>query len=144
MWTSTLQRALQTTRALGRRFESLKALDEIDAGVCDGLSYAQVAERMPEEFAARKADKLRYRYPRGESYEDVISRVEPVIIEMERQPTPVVIVAHQAILRTLYAYLTGRSRKECPHIEVPIHTVIELRPGSYGVAEQRYPLLPEQ
>jgi hypothetical protein len=30
------------------------------------------AKKMPEEFAARAADKLRYRYPQGESYEDVI------------------------------------------------------------------------
>ena len=29
----------------------------------------------------RSADKLRYRYPRGESYEDVIARLDPVITE---------------------------------------------------------------
>lgn len=46
---------------------------------------------MPDEFEARKIDKLRYRYPRGESYEDVIRRVEPVIVELERQRKPVLI-----------------------------------------------------
>ena len=39
-----------------------KALDEIDAGVCDGLSYEDVATTMPEEYAARKKDKLGYRW----------------------------------------------------------------------------------
>lgn len=38
-----------------------RALDEIDAGICDGMTYAGIAEKYPDEFAARKADKLRYR-----------------------------------------------------------------------------------
>ncbi len=38
-----------------------KALDEIDAGACDGMTYEQIAKEMPEEYAARKKDKLRYR-----------------------------------------------------------------------------------
>jgi hypothetical protein len=46
-------------------------------------------------YRARKQDKLRYRYPRGESYLDVIQRLEPVIIELERQRSPVVVIAHQ-------------------------------------------------
>lgn len=50
----------------------------------------------PEEYAARELDKLRYRYPRGESYLDIIARLEPVIFEMERQKAPLLIVAHQA------------------------------------------------
>ena len=54
-----------------------------------------VEERWPEEFAARSKDKLRYRYPRGESYLDIIDRLEPVIFELERQRDPVVVVAHQ-------------------------------------------------
>ena len=54
--------------------------------------------------AGRKADKLRYRYPSGESYQDIIQRLEPVVIEAERQKESVVIIAHQAILRVLYGY----------------------------------------
>jgi hypothetical protein len=36
----------------------LKALDEIDAGMCDGMTYDQIAETMPEEFSARASNKL--------------------------------------------------------------------------------------
>ena len=39
-----------------------KALEEIQVGVCDGMSYDEVKQRMPSEFAARQEDKLRYRY----------------------------------------------------------------------------------
>lgn len=55
-------------------------------------------ESFPEEYAAREKDKLRYRYPRGESYLDIIARLEPVIFEMERQKKPLLIIAHQVPL----------------------------------------------
>ena len=140
LWTSTLQRTVNTAKGLPWEPLALRALDEIDAGVCDGWTYALVKERMPAEFAARKADKLRYRYPRGESYQDVIGRLNPVIIELERSKQPVVIVAHQAVLRALYAYLAGRTPEECPHLEMPLHTLIQLRPKAYGCEERRFPI----
>lgn len=40
-------------------------------------------------------DKLAYRYPRGESYLDVIARLEPMILEMERHREPLLIISHQ-------------------------------------------------
>lgn len=39
---------------------------------------------------------------RGESYQDVFLRLEPVIFEMLRTTTPLLIVGHQAILRVIY------------------------------------------
>ncbi|KAF9608330.1 hypothetical protein IFM89_009020 [Coptis chinensis] len=88
-----------------------------------------------------KKDKLRYRYPRGESYLDVIQRLEPVIIEHERQRAPVVVISHQAVLRALYAYFADRPLKEIPHIEVPLHTIIEIQMGVTGVQEKGYKLM---
>mmetsp|Transcript_45729 Transcript_45729/g.178048 ORF Transcript_45729/g.178048 Transcript_45729/m.178048 type:complete len:86 (+) Transcript_45729:419-676(+) len=76
-----------------------RALNEIDAGKCEGMTYDEIKKEMPEVAAARKKDKLRYRYPQGESYVDVIQRIEPVILELERQREPVLIVAHNAIIR---------------------------------------------
>ena len=97
---------------------------------------------MPVEHAARQADKLRYRYPRGESYEDVIQRLEPVILELERERGSVLIVAHQAVLRALYAYLMDLPPADCPVIDVPLHTVLELTPTAYGCDERRWELGP--
>ncbi|KAM0931277.1 hypothetical protein ACQ4PT_000348 [Festuca glaucescens] len=72
-----------------------RALDEINAGVCDGMTYEEVKKNKPEDYESRRKDKLRYRHPRGESYLNVIQRLEPVIIELERQRSPVVVIAHQ-------------------------------------------------
>ncbi|KAF7833784.1 6-phosphofructo-2-kinase/fructose-2,6-bisphosphatase isoform X1 [Senna tora] len=148
IWTSTLQRTILTASPIvGFPKIQWRALDEINAGACDGMTYEEIKKNMPEEykyvidFSSRKKDKLRYRYPRGESYLDVIQRLEPVIIELERQRAPVVVISHQAVLRALYAYFADRPLKEIPHIEVPLHTIIEIQMGVSGVQEKRYKLM---
>jgi broad specificity phosphatase PhoE len=142
VWTSTLRRTVQTALPITPKPSAFRALDEIDAGVCDGMTYEQIREQMPEVHAARKADKFRYRYPRGESYEDVIQRLDPLIIQLERQTTPMLIIGHQAVLRALYAYIMDKPPSECPRLEIPLHTVLQLTPTAYGCAEQRFPLPP--
>lgn len=57
-------------------------------------------------------------------------RLEPIIIEMERHQEPLLIVAHQGILRIIYAFYMGYSRAETPFLSIPLNTVIELRPGA--------------
>jgi len=142
IWTSSLRRAVQTATPLGRTPWAWRAFDEIDGGICDSMSHAQIQERLPEEYAARKRDKFNYRYPRGESYQDIILRLDPVIIELERTRNPVLVVAHNAVLRALYAYFQGVPRERCPYLPIPLHTVIELTPHAYGCHEMRMPLEP--
>ncbi|KAG6678033.1 hypothetical protein I3842_14G059700 [Carya illinoinensis] len=142
IWTSTLQRTILTASPIvGFPKIQWRALDEINAGVCDGMTYEEINKNMPEEYEARKKDKLRYRYPRGESYLDVIPRLEAVIVELERQRAPVVVISDQAVLRALYAYFADRPLKEIPYIEVPLHTIIEIQMGVTGVQEKRYKLM---
>ncbi|EFJ46141.1 hypothetical protein VOLCADRAFT_105711 [Volvox carteri f. nagariensis] len=141
VWTSTLKRTIETARFLPFPKLRWKALDEIDAGICDGMTYEQIAERYPQEYEARKKDKLRYRYPSGESYMDVIQRVEPVIIELERERESVLVVAHQAVLRAVYAYFMNVPPEDIPRLSMPLHTLIELTPMPDGtMSEQRFPL----
>ena len=130
MWTSTLRRARETANELAcigsKRCVEWRGLREIETGVCDGLSYEQVKIKFPEEYRSRNQDKLRYRYPRGESYLDVINRLEPVIYELERQREPVIIIAHQAVIRCLYAYFLDLPAEEVPYLSIPLHTLIRL------------------
>lgn len=141
IWTSTLKRTIQTARHLAAEtgFEKLewKALDELDSGVCDGLTYEEIEERYPEDFAARDEDKYNYRYRGGESYRDVVIRLEPIIMELERSEN-VIIVTHQAVLRCIYAYFHNMSQEQSPWMEVPLHTLIKLTPRAYGTEEQRF------
>ena len=103
VWTSTLCRTQQTAESLPYKQLQWKALDELDAGVCDGMTYEEIEEKYPDDFKARDDDKYEYRYPGGESYRDVVIRLEPIIMELERQEN-ILIVTHQAVLRCIYAY----------------------------------------
>lgn len=81
VWTSTLQRTIQTASELPYNKLTWKSLDELDAGVCDGMTYEEIEvinsprkllndsdplvfsqEAYPEDFANRDDDKFNYRY----------------------------------------------------------------------------------
>jgi 6-phosphofructo-2-kinase/fructose-2,6-biphosphatase 2 len=104
VWTSTLTRTIQTGEQLPYTKLTWKSLDELDAGVCDGMTYEEIEAAYPEDFANRDEDKYNYRYRGGESYRDVVVRLEPVIMELERQEN-ILIICHQAILRCLFVHL---------------------------------------
>lgn len=150
LWTSTLTRTKETAQFIkhnkieGAEFDNgdrvswvnfrpneRRNLDELYAGACDGMTYKEIEEVYPDEFAARQSDKLKYRYPRGESYLDVMLRLEPLAIDMERTRQPVLVVCHQGILRILLAYFTGLSREEAPFVKIPLNHVIKLTPHAY-------------
>jgi 6-phosphofructo-2-kinase / fructose-2,6-biphosphatase 3 len=118
------------------------------------MTYEAMATEHAEEYEARQKDKLGYRYPGGgESYVDVIERVKPLILELERIRDPVVIIAHQAVLRTLLgactghcvwrctvwstglllsaAYFTDASLQDMVHLKIPLHAIIQLEPAAY-------------
>uniref|UniRef100_A0A670K293 6-phosphofructo-2-kinase/fructose-2,6-biphosphatase 1 n=1 Tax=Podarcis muralis TaxID=64176 RepID=A0A670K293_PODMU len=131
VWTSHMKRTIQTAEALHVPYEQWKALNEIDAGVCEEMTYEEIQDHFPEEFALRDQDKYRYRYPKGESYEDLVQRLEPVIMELERQEN-VLVICHQAVMRCLLAYFLDKSAEELPYLKCPLHTVLKLTPVAYG------------
>ena len=155
LWTSCLRRTVQSARYIprpviheldgstwkqmdGRR---MHGLDEVFAGICDGMTYEEISKVYPEEFKLRKENKLSYRYPRGESYLDVVSRLDPLVQEIESYREPLLIVGHQGVLRLIYAYLVGRPREEAPSLSIPLNTVIQLDLLTEGVRETRTELL---
>lgn len=139
VWTSTLKRTIATARHLPAHYNQLqwKALDELDAGVCDGMTYQEIADMYPEDFQARDEDKYNYRYRGGESYRDVVIRLEPIIMELERSED-ILIISHQAVIRCIYAYFMQKTQEESPWVPVPLHTLMKLTPRAYGTEVQTY------
>mmetsp|Transcript_21661 Transcript_21661/g.42544 ORF Transcript_21661/g.42544 Transcript_21661/m.42544 type:complete len:486 (-) Transcript_21661:350-1807(-) len=150
LYTSSLQRTQLTARHIVHhkcddgwiimRPRICSSLSEIHAGAFDGFTYKEIEEKAPEEFKRRADDKLGYRYPRGESYLDVIARLDPIIHEVEKQRDPVLIVGHQGILRIIYAYFVGGTREDAPFVSIPLNTVIKLNPKTYDCDVERIPL----
>lgn len=106
IWTSELQRTISTARNVPANRTALKELNEIDAGICEGLTYEEIQERFPQEFAWRDQDKLKYRYPHGESYIDLLQRVDSVVQGL-LTTSEVLLVSHQAVLRCIMAFFHG-------------------------------------
>uniref|UniRef100_A0A8C8LSJ7 6-phosphofructo-2-kinase/fructose-2,6-bisphosphatase 2 n=1 Tax=Oncorhynchus tshawytscha TaxID=74940 RepID=A0A8C8LSJ7_ONCTS len=131
VWTSQLRRTIQTAEELGVPYEQWKILNEIDAGVCEEMTYDIIEKTYPEEFSLRDQDKYHYRYPGGESYQDLVQRLEPVIMELERQGN-VLVICHQAVMRCLLAYFLDKSADDLPYLKCPLHTVLKLTPVAYG------------
>jgi broad specificity phosphatase PhoE len=92
-----------------------------------------VQERFPEVHAQREQDKYHARYPRGESYADLVERLEPRLLELERtvfrclhtvryltRQQNVLVVCHQAVARCLLAYFKNVDdiEAELPYMEV--------------------------
>lgn len=132
VWTSTLRRTRQTAQFIDAdAIVEWRALDELHAGACDGMTYAEIGSIYPEHLARRDADKYRYRYPEGESYADLVWRLEPVLMELERQSSDLLVVGHQAVLRCLLAYFGDVPCVEMPLLEVPLHEIIGINVNAY-------------
>lgn len=46
VWTSTMNRTIETSENLNYPKLQWKALDELDAGVCDGMTYEEIEVRV--------------------------------------------------------------------------------------------------
>ena len=102
------------------------------------MTYEQIESQYPFEFEARMKNKLTYRYPQGESYKDVIKRLEPVIFELERAKRPILVIAHQAVLRCLYGYFMDEPLEKIPYLSINLHTIYKLSPTDYSTEVDRY------
>lgn len=69
LWTSTKNITNQTLSHVIDNINSdnlrnkHKNLDEINAGICEEMTYEQIKEKYPEEYKSRQNNKLQYRYP---------------------------------------------------------------------------------
>ena len=125
------------------RVSTSSLLNELCGGDFDGLTVKEIEDRYPGVFHRRMANKLRFRYPGagGESYLDVINRLRPILIELERQRKSVLLVTHLAVQRCLYSYFTGTDAEAIPYLPLPAGAVLELTPTPHGTQVQTHILL---
>ena len=101
---------------------ALPELDEIDGGVCDGLTYAEIRGRYPEEYEARARDKYYYAYPEGEGYASMRERVNRGFrkaLFLSGAAPGTLLIGHQAINRMILAFFLYRRKEDVPYIYVP-------------------------
>jgi 6-phosphofructo-2-kinase len=142
VWTSMLARSRETAETFNDEIydvKSFKTMDEIDSGLCDNLTYAEIQRLHPKEFEARRRDKMHYRYPGGgESYLDVVHRLNPLIVESERAKHHILMISHRVVSRILLSYFLSLSIKQATQLEVPLEVCYCVVPRSYGADLAKY------
>jgi 6-phosphofructo-2-kinase / fructose-2,6-biphosphatase 4 len=58
-------------------------------------------------------------------------RLEPIILELEREQNDLLIIAHESVLRVLYSYLMHCSTMDIPRLKFPRDEIIEIIPAAY-------------
>ena len=135
VWSSMLKRSIQTAQYFDEEdfdVKQMKMLDELNAGIMEGLTYEEIRHKHASEYEIRKRDKLHYRYPGagGEGYLDIINRLRAVIVEVERMTDHVLLVGHRSVARVLLAYFKGLKREEVADLDVPLGMLYMLEPVS--------------
>lgn len=148
VWSSMMQRSVQTAENFNEDeydVKQMRMLDELHSGKMEGMTYKEIQEQYPEEYAHRKKDKLFYRYPGpgGEGYLDIINRLRTVIVEVERTTDHVLLVSHRSTARVLLSYFRGLKRDEVADLDVPMGMLYMLEPKPYGVDFKAYQYNPE-
>jgi 6-phosphofructo-2-kinase len=137
VWTSMLRRSIQSSECFDEEdyeVKQMRMLDELNAGIMEGMTYEEIKTHHRDEYELRQSDKLQYRYPGpgGEGYLDVINRLRPVIVELERMTDHCLLVTHRSVARVLLAYFMGLRRDQVADLDCPLGMLYSLEPVSLG------------
>ncbi len=127
IFTSNYIRTLQTAAPIAEKQEhssiiALPEFNEIDAGICDGMTYQEIQEQMPEVANARKHNKYGYIYPQGEGYATMEQRIHrglQKVFYLNNYDDNIMIVGHRAVNRMILSDFVFRQQEEVPYIYMP-------------------------
>ncbi|AEO71681.1 uncharacterized protein THITE_2124399 [Thermothielavioides terrestris NRRL 8126] len=144
VWTSMLKRSIETAEYFEADddydVKAWEMLNEMNAGAFEGMTYDEIAEKYPEEYAKRAKDKLGYIYPGvgGEGYLQVISRLRDMVREIERITDHVLIISHRSVCRVLMAYFMDLTREDIADLDLPLGLLYSIEPKPYGIEFHAY------
>ncbi|MCL2459005.1 MAG: 6-phosphofructo-2-kinase/fructose-2,6-bisphosphatase [Desulfobulbus sp.] len=127
IFTSNYTRTLQTAAPIAERQDpcsiiALTEFNEIHAGVCEGMTYEDVRQKMPHVAKARGPNKYRYVYPGGEGYKSMEERVHrglKKVFFLNNYDENIMIVGHRAVNRMILSRFLSRQEEEIPYIYMP-------------------------
>jgi len=127
IFTSTKKRTTQTAQPLLEDREdgtilSLSEFDEINAGICEHMTYEEIQRLHPDVHDARTKDKYNYIYPGGEGYGTLKQRVYRGIkkaIFLSGKSDNIMIIGHQAVNRMILSHFLFRRTEDVPYIYIP-------------------------
>lgn len=143
VWSSKRLRTVQTADEFGRdgfKIVQRPQLTQLNPGNVDGLSCDEIKAKYPTEYEEHQENPYHHRYSRAESYHDLAVRMEPLIMEMERNHGDLLIIAHESVLRVLYGYLMACTVQDIPFLKFPRNELVEIVPNAYYNVANRIPI----
>lgn len=132
--TSTLPRAVDTVRwdGVDLPIGEISNLNPLDKGDFAGMELGEIRIKNPKWYSRLENDPFGTRFPGGESYRDLVRRLVSVVIDIEQQVIPTLVVSHVSILQCLVAYFRNTPVSKCTEIVIPMHTVLKFEPVRGG------------
>lgn len=131
---STMPRARQTVEweNIPYPVEMTSNLNPLDKGDFTGQELEDIALSHPDWYSELVAAPFYTRFPGGECYSDLTSRLESIVVDIEQQVGPVLVVSHVSVLQVLVAYFRNTPIEECTSIALPLNTVLKFTPAKGG------------
>lgn len=127
IFTSSLKRTLLTSLHIKKAQKACKVIpltefDEINAGICEKMTYEEIRKTLPDVAAARRRNKYYYVYPKGEGYvsmEDRIERGIKKVLYWSKYSESIMIVGHRAVNRMILSSFVYKRKEDVPYIYMP-------------------------
>ena len=109
VWSSDLQRAAATAAAISDDVLLSESIREMDIGDWSGLLWNELEKTYPRDVERFKSAELKFRAPNGESFEELLQRVEMFVrsANLLTSTGDIVIVAHTWVLKAFFVSLLG-------------------------------------
>jgi len=134
VYASVLKRAVETAEAIAAPHhlpvEVDERITECHVGQWEGLDWESIRARNPDAWSLFNEDPSQHPYLGGESYRDVLHRVEPALMELlQRHPgESIAVIAHNIVNRVFLAQVLG----------LELRRAKELRQSNAGVNVLHY------
>ncbi|MDO4489660.1 MAG: histidine phosphatase family protein [Lachnospiraceae bacterium] len=106
---------------------TMQEFQEIDTGLWDGCSFAEIRQKYPEEYEKRGLHPGSYVFPAGESPRQAGLRffegMKKLLIETEGN---LLVMAHAGVIRSFLCIIQGKQEDEMFSFSVPYGSVTEL------------------
>ncbi len=149
LYSSPRKRCLRTAAAIARAATLpppvvLADLEELDAGLWDGLTFAEIREKYPQEYARRGRDIAHIPPPGGESFAEAGARfsrcLEQILAESQGD---IAIVSHAGVIRAFVSSLLSMDINDLLTLPQPYGGITMLSYDGSHLSAERVGYKPE-
>ncbi|MFP4545974.1 MAG: histidine phosphatase family protein [Methanomassiliicoccales archaeon] len=134
---SPLARATETARIVAPLLdlepEDWGLLIDPDVGEWEGMEVTRVMEEYPEEFRVQSETPSRFRFPGGESIQEVADRTDRFLRQAAGMEGNVLAVTHNCLCQIMTVQVLGGSLDRMYHLAQDHCAITELKRGRRGM-----------